>query len=191
MSKHQAREEPEQTGRSPPPRRTNLQAERPQPSAITRLSQPNQEPGPETLEPFFCYKEIVSFSHALQVAAVAAGLSACTPVNPTSIDHRLTLAVGQTASVQDASLRLTFQAVTGDSRCPADAICIQGGDAVVHIEVQSSIGGSVVAYDLHTGNMKPVQHTSFTIALVELTPYPFSSRPVQPNEYRATFRITR
>ena len=102
----------------------------------------------------------------------------------------MTLAVGQSADVPGAALRLTFQAVTGDSRCPADVICIQGGDAVVHIEVQSSTGGSV-DYDLHTGNMKPVQHASVTIELVELTPYPFSSRPISPSEYRATFRITR
>jgi hypothetical protein len=133
----------------------------------------------------------VSLVRALRVTAIVAGLSACTPATPTPIDQRVTLAVGQSANIQDASLQLTFQAVTGDSRCPADAVCIQGGDAVVHIEVRASFGGSVVAYDLHTGNMKPVQHASVTIALVELTPYPFSSRPIQPNEYRATFLITR
>ena len=44
---------------------------------------------------------------------------------------------------------------------------------------------------LHTGDMKPVTHEDLAIALVELTPYPFSSRPIQPGDYRATLRVTR
>jgi hypothetical protein len=39
--------------------------------------------------------------------------------------------------------------------------------------------------------MKPVTHEDLTIALVELAPYPFSSRPIQPGDYRATLRVTR
>jgi hypothetical protein len=30
-----------------------------------------------------------------------------------------------------------------------------------------------------------------SIALVELAPYPFLSRPTQPGDYRATLRMTR
>ena len=50
---------------------------------------------------------------------------------------------------------------------------------------------SHTAYPLHTGDMKPVTHEDLTIALVELSPYPFSSRPIQPGDYRATLRVTR
>jgi hypothetical protein len=34
-------------------------------------------------------------------------------------------------------------------------------------------------------------HEGFTIALVNLTPYPFSSKTILPDEYRATLRVTR
>ena len=78
----------------------------------------------------------------------------------------------------------------GDSRCPADAICIQGGDALVRIDVQSAAAGQGT-YDLHTATMQPVRHGELTIALVNLSPYPFSSRPILPDDYRATFKITR
>ena len=44
---------------------------------------------------------------------------------------------------------------------------------------------------LHTGDMRPVRHGDLTIALVELQPYPFSARPTEPAEYRATFHVTR
>jgi hypothetical protein len=39
--------------------------------------------------------------------------------------------------------------------------------------------------------MRPVKHGDLTIELVQLSPYPFSSRTIQPDEYRATLRVTR
>ena len=56
------------------------------------------------------------------------------PDGPTvPLNERFTLSPGQVAAVEDADLRFQFVRVTGDSRCPADAICIQGGDALVHV----------------------------------------------------------
>jgi hypothetical protein len=102
----------------------------------------------------------------------------------------MVLAPGQAASVPEAGVTLRFDGVSGDSRCPADAMCIQGGDALVQIVVLPTRGASQ-AYALHTGDMRPVSHEDLTIALVELSPYPFSSRPIQPADYRATLRVTR
>ena len=45
--------------------------------------------------------------------------------------------------------------------------------------------------ELHTGDMQPVRHDELTIHLVQLAPYPFSSRPFTPDEYRVTLRVTR
>jgi hypothetical protein len=39
--------------------------------------------------------------------------------------------------------------------------------------------------------MEPVTHDGLTISLVELQPYPFSSRTIEPGDYRATLRVTR
>ena len=113
-----------------------------------------------------------------------------TPAAPSPISREVVLAPGQTAAVTEAGIALRFDGVSGDSRCPGDAICIQGGDALVQIAVIPS-GGHSRAYALHTGDMRPVSHANLTIALVELSPYPFSSRPIQPADYRATLRVTR
>jgi hypothetical protein len=76
------------------------------------------------------------------------------------------LAPGETGEVGTTGPRLRFQGVTGDSRCPAGALCIQGGDAIVRIDVLQKSGG--------------------------LSPYPFSSLPpIAPGDYRATLRVTR
>jgi len=116
---------------------------------------------------------------------------ACSPSGPTArLDQNFILAPGESAKVTGADVRVRFVGVQGDSRCPADAICIQGGDAIVRVEVLASTGGAST-YDLHTAKSEPVRHGEVSIALVELTPYPFASRPTQPGDYRATLRVTR
>jgi hypothetical protein len=113
------------------------------------------------------------------------------PTSPSPVNREVVLSPGQSVAVEEASISLRFEGVSGDSRCPADAICIQGGDALVRIEVLSGPRGQRQPYTLHTGDMRPVTHEDLTIALVELSPYPFSSRPIEPGDYRATLRVTR
>ena len=109
--------------------------------------------------------------------AVVAALVGCDEsfTGPTvALDTAVVLAPGDSVRVEKTELRIRFDRVTNDSRCPADAFCIQGGDALVHITVSGT--GGTREYDLHTGSMQPVTHGAFTIHLVELAPYPFSSR---------------
>jgi hypothetical protein len=112
------------------------------------------------------------------------------PAAPTGpVNAQVVLAPGETANVAEAGIGIRFNGVSGDSRCPADALCIQGGDAIVHIQVLST--GAPVDFELHTGSLQPVRLGTVTIALENLSPYPFSSRTISPSEYRATLRITR
>ncbi len=127
------------------------------------------------------------------VALAVLALVACdeSVTAPTvGLNQEFALAPGEAAKVADTGLNIRFVGVRGDSRCPADAVCIQGGDAIVDIEVLS-FGGGRMGYELHTGDLRPVMHDGLTIALVKLEPYPFSSRTIQPGEYRATLRVTR
>ena len=114
------------------------------------------------------------------------------PIGPTvALNERFTLAPSETATIQDADILVQFVEVTGDSRCPADALCIQGGDALVHIRVRD--GATLSPYELHTGDSSraTVTYKQVRIALVELQPYPFSSRTIAPMDYRATLTVTR
>src|SRR6476620_3691457 len=101
---------------------------------------------------FLCFLTMTACSH--------------TPSTPTPINRDVVLGPGQSAVVGEATISLRFDGVKGDSRCPGDAICIQGGDAVVDISVLTG-QGRAQAYALHTGDMKPVTHEDLTIALVE------------------------
>jgi hypothetical protein len=122
----------------------------------------------------------------------ATGCDESSPSAPSvDLNSRFTLAPAELAIVDGAGFLLQFVEVTGDSRCPGDAICIQGGDALVHVR---AIAGTSTPYELHTGDSSraAVTHDNYRIELVELQPYPFSSRPpIQPGDYRATFVVSR
>jgi hypothetical protein len=106
------------------------------------------------------------------------------------LTEQFTLAPGQSVSIEDASLSVQFLRVSSDSRCPADAICIQAGDAVVRVRVA---GGGSAEYELYTNDKtrSSVTHGAFRIELVGLQPYPFGSSAIDPASYRATLVVTR
>ncbi len=116
------------------------------------------------------------------------------PVGPTvPLNERFTLSPGEVAAIEDADLRLQFVRVTGDSRCPGDAICIQGGDATVQV-LAAGDGSDSSLLGLHTGDTSQASavYQGVRITLVELQPYPFSSLPpIEPDDYRATLTATR
>jgi hypothetical protein len=107
------------------------------------------------------------------------------------LNERFVLAPGGIAAIAGEDVSLQLLGVTGDSRCPADAFCIQGGDATVHVRAIGA--GGPASYELHTGDSRraTATHRHLRIDLVELQPYPFSSRTVDPSDYRATLVVSR
>jgi hypothetical protein len=121
---------------------------------------------------------------ALTAACGGGPTSPGTPVRTTFV-----LAPCDTVNIPGTSTSLRFAGVEGDSRCPADAMCITGGDAVVVLEVLSGHLG--LRAELHTGNLRPATVGELTFTLEGLAPYPFSSRTIEPGDYRATITVTR
>jgi hypothetical protein len=113
------------------------------------------------------------------------------PTGPSAdLGETFVLAPGESVRIEGTAVTLRFAGVLGDSRCPADAVCIQGGDAIVRIELQSG-AGAAEPRDLHTGSLAPVRYQDLTVTLVLLEPYPFSASPIAPDDYRASLRVTR
>ena len=122
---------------------------------------------------------------------LATGCDENSPTGPTvPLDERFTLAPGDTVLIDGTDTRVQFLRVSGDSRCPGDAVCIQGGDAIVKVRVTTGVTND---YDLHTADSSraTVTHGSFRISLVNLQPFPFSGRTIAQSEYRATLTVTR
>ena len=107
-----------------------------------------------------------------------------------SLNQQFSLAPGEMAALERSSVRLQFTTVTGDSRCPADAVCILGGDAVVQVRMSGE--GAAATLDLHTGDTSRGSgaYGGVRVELFQLQPYPFSGRPIALSDYRATLRVT-
>jgi hypothetical protein len=108
------------------------------------------------------------------------------PLGPTvSRAERFTLSPGQAAAVRGTDLRIEFAGVSGDSRCPADVVCIQAGEAIVQLRVHDN--RTSTSYELRTAPQRAtVTHGSLSIELLDLQPYPFSTRQIQQSDYQAT-----
>lgn len=111
------------------------------------------------------------------------------PVDPGPVDQTVTLAPGQSASITGTTVTLTFDGVTGDNRCPADALCVLGGSATVKVDARSSSGSRSITFE--TGKLEPVEYGGLTVELTQLQPYPFSATPIRSEDYRATLRVSR
>ncbi|HEX4912810.1 MAG TPA: hypothetical protein VFV51_02580 [Vicinamibacterales bacterium] len=98
------------------------------------------------------------------------------------------LGVGDTAVVSDG-LRIRFDAVRSDSRCPMDALCVRAGEALVGVTL-SMPGEAPAGRDLETVPARSqTTYSRFTVALSQLQPYPRSDRDIQAREYVATFIV--
>jgi hypothetical protein len=108
--------------------------------------------------------------------------------SPSPVNESVTLAPGQSVTINSA-LSLRFRGVVSDSRCPAAAICITGGEAVLAFDVMVG-GGAEVKYELKSeGAGKTLTLSDYVIALELVAPYPIND-PIPPGDYRATVRVT-
>ncbi len=111
------------------------------------------------------------------------------PIGPSvPLNEEFVVAPGDSVQIETTSRRIRFVGVISDSRCPTDVVCIQAGDAIVRIEITSAQGGEL--FDLHTADERPAIDGDLIIILVRLVPAPVSTRPIAPDEYRATLRVT-
>ncbi len=111
------------------------------------------------------------------------------PTQPSPTSTSVTLAPG--GQTNALGLTLLFEQVVSDTRCPADALCIQLGDAIVSVNL--SAGGVGSRYELYAvdATRRRVVYQGYEVELSTLQPYPLASRPTDPTAYRATILVTR
>jgi hypothetical protein len=93
--------------------------------------------------------------------------------------------VGNSAILSNKSIIMKFKAVTEDSRCPIDAICVWAGNAAITLDLKNSIGDQL-SIKLNTYlDPRSIDFSGVIITLVELKPYPQSTEQINPNDYVA------
>lgn len=116
----------------------------------------------------------------------ACGTGAASP-SPLPLDVEIVLAPGESVG---SELRLTFDRVASDSRCPADVQCIWEGDALVVATLRAA--ASNCPLELHTAGSLAHEAAcgAYRVRLSALAPGPRASSPVPSTAYRATFVVT-
>ena len=108
-----------------------------------------------------------------------------------SLGEAFDIKVGQKASIFSQQLTLKFLSVSEDSRCPQGTICMWEGNGKVNIEVTAT-GETSYVVELNTAMSLESEATylNYTIALLDLRPYPSAESTIQQSEYIATVRVT-
>lgn len=100
--------------------------------------------------------------------------------------------VGQTIVVE--GIRIRFNAVESDSRCPSDVVCVWAGDAVAVFSVEQTCEceSPTLALELHT-TLEPKSDVAYgyRVDLRGLEPYPTTSSPIRKAAYSAWLRVVR
>jgi hypothetical protein len=125
------------------------------------------------------------------IALVGVWLSGCSsPTVPTVPPvQEFVLEVGGSAAVSGTGLRVRFDRVLSDSRCPADAICITAGEGVVAVAIGRD-GRPVENLSLRTDGVgRRAVVGDWALSLTKLDPYPLASHPTPLDDYKASFRV--
>ena len=77
--------------------------------------------------------------------------------------------VGETVNVTGEGLRVSYQGVIQDSRCPSGVQCVVAGNAIIAVSV-SKTGSSPATLTLNTDGPLTAQYLNYTIELVGLGP---------------------
>lgn len=99
------------------------------------------------------------------------------------------LPIGKTAALRGGPTRLTFNQVNGDSRCPANAVCVWEGEAMIEVGISRN-GGALETKVMSTSRPNNELVTgNLQIRFVGLAPYPGTGPENVPRAYVAQFVV--
>ncbi len=130
---------------------------------------------------------------SLAFAAVLLTLAAaCNSATDLKLDRPTPVPVNDRVPVAGAPLAVRFVGVSGDSRCPRNAMCVWAGDAVAQVDLVAP--GDSLRVALHTNAAAgPTTATfhDYAVQLVSLEPVPEAGREIDPARYVAMLRVSR
>lgn len=122
---------------------------------------------------------------------------ACTPVAPDenlqsgTLNDINRLSVGTTLNISSESLRVRFDSVSEDSRCPENTVCIWPGNARVHCTITKN-QSSKQPIVLNTTTMpQTASYQGYTIRLADVTPLPKAGERTPQGAYKVGITITK
>ena len=117
--------------------------------------------------------------------------SALAPPQDVTLGQEFDVRVGRWVTVEGERLRVTFDRVAEDSRCPEGVNCIWAGNAKVVLRLSKGRRRSSTL-TLNTGtDPKEASYRGYEVRLVKLDPYPKEKRRIRRRDYVATLVVTK
>lgn len=105
-------------------------------------------------------------------------------------NEQFVISIGQTVTIESEGLNIRFDSVPMDCRCPSGAQCIWAGYAEIILNATNSNNESV---RINLTTSYPGQQTasffSYTVELLELTPYPIVDQQTDSTTYQASLIV--
>jgi hypothetical protein len=118
------------------------------------------------------------------------GMHCGDPAQP-ALGQPFSLRLGESAVLRRENVRLRFDSVPEDSRCPKTVQCVTAGNARVRLEITvGSAAPSVVELNTARGP-REAEIEGFRVVLGGLTPYPLATQPIPEKEFLATLLVLR
>ena len=117
--------------------------------------------------------------------------SALTPPEDAALGQEFEVRVGQRVTIEGERLRVTFDHVAEDSRCPEGVNCIWAGNAKVVLKLGKG-RRRVSTMTLNTGvDPRQADYRGYEVKLVKLDPYPKEGKQISGKDYVATLVVSR
>jgi hypothetical protein len=109
--------------------------------------------------------------------------SSASAAGGTTLYEEFTVGLNESKTVGHTTIKPW--AVTQDSRCPSDVVCVQAGKVTVAFSISSPAGDSIK--EITTGDTMEINSLVFTLKAVN--PYPISTNKTQDGEYRFAMEV--
>ena len=127
---------------------------------------------------------------ARSIALVLLAIASHSAVAEPEFAQPFDLKVSEVVTLQ--GLKITFEGVSEDSRCPTGVQCVWAGDAAATFTLEKSPAAALQC-TLHTNGrfQRQTDYDTFVVKLEDIKPYPKQGAAIAPSDYRATLVVTR
>jgi len=124
------------------------------------------------------------------IALVVVIAAAHAPATEPELGRPFDMKPAEVVTIQ--GLRITFESVSEDSRCPTGAQCMWAGDAVATFTLEKP-PAAALHRTLHTNGRyeQHVKTNGLVVRLEDIKPYPKEGATIAPGDYRASLVVTR
>jgi len=125
----------------------------------------------------------------------ALALACPAPVPPdigVSLGQEVSLAPGQSADIAGENLKVRFNRVSEDSRCPTGVVCIWAGQVSCLVDVTDASGTQSVVLTAGglTSDPGKASYKSYTLAF-RVEPYPEAGKQIAERDYRLRLTVSK